>query len=183
MNLTETQRRRRGDDGFTMVELAFVFILMAISIAIQLPTWADAIARNQDTVAQASVAQAIQAARTEFLFDPPDTAEAVARLTAAEPTYTYLNYDAESSSPREMSVLSIPSITGASDVIMATRSASGDCLVIRDNGFEGATYARWETSGTDPCHAEHSVVRNQWLAGGLRGGTAITTPTPINWTP
>jgi prepilin-type N-terminal cleavage/methylation domain-containing protein len=128
--------RRRRDHGFTLIELMVVVLVIAILLAIAIPTFLGSRNKSQDAVAQSHVREAISAAAT--LAD--GNGATVAELSASEPSLTWTT--GPSTSPRVVSV----GQSGTGNVF-AVRSSSGRC-------FQGV-YAPTGSSGpvVGPCGA------------------------------
>ena len=78
------RRGRGGDQGFTLVELMVVVLVIAILLAIAIPTFLGARERSQDRAAQSNLRNALTAAKVAYSNDG-DYEDA----THARPRYTY----------------------------------------------------------------------------------------------
>ena len=61
-----THRRPRSDEGFTLIELMVVVIIIAILLAIAVPTFLGARSRARDSVAKTSLRVSLSAARVVY---------------------------------------------------------------------------------------------------------------------
>ncbi len=133
--------RRRDDEGFTLIELMVVVLIIGILIAIALPTFLGARQRAQDRAAQSDLRNAMAAAKAYY--------------TEGD---TYAGLDSGTPLAISSYETSLDFITGASDLTnqdvsvdvssdgtqvgFARMSASGTCFWIMDDasGSDAGTY-------------------------------------------
>ena len=91
-----------GDKGFTLVELMVVVLVIAILLAIAIPTFLGARERSQDRAAQSNLRNALTAAKVAFSNDGDYANAQSTDLSDIEPRLTYLG--ASATSPAENSI-------------------------------------------------------------------------------
>ena len=142
------QRRRDKEEGFTLIELMAVVLIIAILIAIAIPTFLGARSRAQDRAAQSSGRNGLTNAKTVFTdanaygagaTSAAATADLVTKLTAAEPSLTF-----QTTASTGQNVVSVQSTvatgaTSAAIVSMAVLSRSGTCYGLTDNSGAAVT--------------------------------------------
>lgn len=148
---------REGSEGFSLVELMVVVVIVAVLLAIGIPTFLGARNRADDRAAQASLRLALTAARA-IQTDKQSYAEATENpatgLPKVEPSLTYAAPDTESSRDSVVSVKATATEWGG-----AVRSASGACFLIHDasNGTRYGTAAGGQAcTGTEALTATGS---------------------------
>jgi type IV pilus assembly protein PilA len=140
------ERRRDGEEGFTLIELMVVVLVIAILLAIAIPTFLGARKRAQDRAAQSSLRNALTAAKSMYT-DNSTYAVATSAdtgLPTVEPSLTYAAPGTASSGPKNVPV----EVSGTDEWAGAAKSDSGKCFYIHEtaNGTEFNYRANAETS-------------------------------------
>ena len=103
--LLKSLRPRRGDDeGFTLIELMVVVLVIAILLAIAIPTFLGARERSQDRAAQSNLRNALTAAKVAYSNDGDYSNADEANLGAIEPRLDYVNGTTTSTAEGTISV-------------------------------------------------------------------------------
>jgi type IV pilus assembly protein PilA len=181
--------RRSGEAGFTLIELMVVVLIIAILIAIAIPTFLGARSRAQDRVAQSNLRNALTAEKTYYADNQAYTAD-TSVLAGIEPPLTW-TADAAVATTGRVYVATATSTGGATDdtVILGAKSASGTCFYLKDQATKGTStapglsYARdtaCAAPGLDHGHRDELVGRT---SGGPRcpplvGGAQLGMPDP-----
>jgi type IV pilus assembly protein PilA len=106
------KRLAKDEEGFTLIELMVVVLIIAILIAIAVPTFLGARQKAQARAAQSNVRNAFSAAKVFFTDNETystdattDATSLIAALTANEPSLTY-NTAASTTNNRQVGVTS-----------------------------------------------------------------------------
>jgi type IV pilus assembly protein PilA len=144
-HVLQTLRRRlqgEREGGFTLIELMVVVLIIAILIAIAIPTFLGARTRAQNRAAQASLRNALVAAKSVYTDTQSYATAEGAGLTAVEPALTYKAKGTASTGQNDVSA---DGTTNAGQWAGAALSASGTCFWIKDNVSTGTTYGSGAT--------------------------------------
>jgi type IV pilus assembly protein PilA len=137
--------RQNGEDGFTLIELMVVVMIIAILLGIAIPAFLGAKSRAQDTAAKSNLRNALATAQTRFsdqqIFGPVDgTATSFEKLLATdEPSLTWIDGSAVTGVSTGDKAISVD--TNATDTIYLAAWSKGakKCWWMRHVNASGAT--------------------------------------------
>ena len=134
--LKAIQNKTRDDKGFTLIELMVVVLIIAILIAIAIPTFLGMRKRAQDRAAQSNLRNGLTAAKA-FYTDEDTFTPSTGDFNATEGETIEPSLDwADKATPDTEGEVAVVSVD-ADTVVLGILSASGDFFCIQDDG--GAT--------------------------------------------
>ena len=131
-------RRIRRDDGFTLIELMIVVLIIAILVAIAVPTFLGQREATQDRAAQVLLRHALVVERAALTADIAFTDDP-AYLSTLEPSFTF----AQTLTP-PVGIIGVE-LNGDQIVCLVTQSESGTWFGIWDASFDATAFG---TAGT-----------------------------------
>lgn len=141
------QRLQKDDeDGFTLIELMVVVLIIAILLAIAIPTFLGAQDRARDRGAQSDLRNALTAAKTlatdeAGLFMSGATAIDAADMELAEPSLTF-------GTAADTDTISVTTEAAGANILLVTESESDTFYGIRADSQGAVTYCTGTTAPT-----------------------------------
>lgn len=144
---------RRDDRGFSLIELMVVVLIIAVLIAIAIPTFLGARRTANDRATQANVRNAFTATRVYYNEKLSYTTDA-AKLREVEPSLSWTTSPLDGTTDSRAVRIQVFDDPGpAQTVVVVGRSTQGRCFYLRDvmGGTGAGTYYDRDVDGASAC--------------------------------
>ena len=148
--LDRLRARRESEQGFTLIELMVVVLIIAILVAIAIPTFLGARDKANDRAAQSDLRNTLTAQKAYFADKQAYAAYNDADLVASEPSIAFVNVGANALAKDNKVIVILATSTGGTTndtVILGSRSSGGTCFWLRDVAKSGGGTGYQKVSG------------------------------------
>ncbi|HEV7524261.1 MAG TPA: prepilin-type N-terminal cleavage/methylation domain-containing protein [Acidimicrobiia bacterium] len=144
-----------GEEGFTLLELMMVILIIAILIAVTMPVFFGASTRAKDRAMQTSLSTATTGAKSLYLGKADYTTATPAAMTAELGGVTFV---ASAVAPTGQNTVSLFPVNGT-QLVLSGQSKTGSCFYVFDDEGVGTTvYAK--LPGAGGCAANGAPLPN-----------------------
>jgi type IV pilus assembly protein PilA len=149
--LKNIRKSMQDDKGFTLIELMVVVLIIAILIAIAIPTFLGLRRRAQDRAAQSNLRNGLTAAKAFYTDAETYTGFDAAAGATIEPSLTWVDGGAASLNRVHIKAVEAQGGVAGQAVTLATQSASTTNFCIADSSLTGTFRGRVDAAGFAAC--------------------------------
>lgn len=157
--LKRFMERNKDEEGFTLIELMVVVLIIAILLAIAIPTFLGSQNKAKDRSAQSSLRNTVTAAKSIYTDSSDYSTATTTALAAGEPSLSFVATGTVSADPKTVSVN--PGTSVSTVFYGASKSASGTCFYVKDDINAGTSYAK----GTGTCNGTTAATQTFTATG------------------
>jgi prepilin-type N-terminal cleavage/methylation domain-containing protein len=150
----------RDEDGFTLLELMVVVVILASLLLMSMNAFAGIKQRAHDSAAKQTAAKALETGRVVFTDQATYSTATPAQLMAAEPSLDVVDEATNSSGPQNASMWVPDRATTGHTFVAAVYSQSGKCFFIRDWITVGIGFGVETDSSAADCTADQATTVN-----------------------
>jgi len=148
-------RVSRDEAGFTLVELMVVVLIIAVLLAVAIPTFLQMRERAQDVAAKSSVRITLTDAKSFTADNDSYLLVTSASLAASEPSLTFVDETTPSTGHSVITQYVPDRLTTAKTFVAAAYSQAGKCFFLRDVTDAGTTFGILDPSSVAQCTADN----------------------------
>jgi type IV pilus assembly protein PilA len=145
-------RTHQSEAGFTLIELMVVILIIAILIAIAVPTFIGFKKRADDIAAKDAAVLTVKTARGLTDDDGTYTGLTGPVLASSQPGLTFVDGNVPSTGPSVVSQL----VIGTDTLYVAVFSKAETCFLVRDNINFGSTFGMIVPAVSGDCSADNT---------------------------
>lgn len=157
--MDDERANQRNEDGFTLIELIVVIGIIAVLIAMMIPTLLQTRVPAQDRQAQNLLRNSLTAAKAVETSD--GVVADTTRLTNEEPAVSFVA--SSTTAPANQRRVSVAQVVSGSVtyVVLASHSTSGRCFALLEQPYSPTKFQRIDHATT--CQADQFDAVTGWL--------------------
>lgn len=149
--------RSRRDDGYTLVELMIVVVIIGLLLAIVVPSFTGARVRADDRAAESLVRDAFAAAKSTD--DQAYVNITLADAAKSEPAVHFVDGATNASADSHQVSMTVGMSNGDDFIVLASRSHDGTCFALVDHESGVPAY---QATANGPCRADAFGPATGW---------------------